>query len=46
LVETGAHYGQGFLFARPGYPLPEIRWPPRDLPATDSRTQRETLRST
>lgn len=26
--DTGAHYGQGYLFARPGFPMPEINWPP------------------
>ncbi len=26
--DTGAHYGQGYLFARPGFPLPKISWPP------------------
>lgn len=29
LVDTGAEFGQGYLFARPGFPLPEVRWPPR-----------------
>ncbi|HEY2409615.1 MAG TPA: EAL domain-containing protein [Polyangiaceae bacterium] len=28
LCDTGAHYGQGFLFARPAYPMPKITWPP------------------
>ena len=25
--DAGAHYGQGYLFARPGFPLPPIMWP-------------------
>lgn len=25
--DLGVHYGQGYLLARPGYPLPEIQWP-------------------
>jgi EAL domain-containing protein (putative c-di-GMP-specific phosphodiesterase class I) len=25
--DVGAHYGQGFLFARPAYPLPKAKWP-------------------
>jgi EAL domain-containing protein (putative c-di-GMP-specific phosphodiesterase class I) len=28
LQDTGAHYGQGFLFARPAYPMPPVTWPP------------------
>jgi EAL domain-containing protein (putative c-di-GMP-specific phosphodiesterase class I) len=25
--DTGAHYGQGYLFAKPAYPLPRANWP-------------------
>jgi EAL domain-containing protein (putative c-di-GMP-specific phosphodiesterase class I) len=25
--DTGAHYGQGYLFARPSYPMPAVTWP-------------------
>jgi EAL domain-containing protein (putative c-di-GMP-specific phosphodiesterase class I) len=28
LADTGAHYGQGFLFARPAFPMPMVTWPP------------------
>jgi len=45
LLDTGAKFGQGYLFARPGFPLPEIRWPPRDEPTPSKRKQRSTMRS-
>lgn len=28
LKDTGTHYGQGYLFARPAYPMPPVTWPP------------------
>jgi EAL domain-containing protein (putative c-di-GMP-specific phosphodiesterase class I) len=28
LCDTGAHFGQGYLFARPAFPMPAITWPP------------------
>ncbi|MGO9835751.1 MAG: EAL domain-containing protein [Polyangiaceae bacterium] len=31
--DSGAEYGQGFLFARPSFPMPPITWPP---PPSDS----------
>jgi EAL domain-containing protein (putative c-di-GMP-specific phosphodiesterase class I) len=27
LVDVGAQHGQGFLFARPAFPLPGAKWP-------------------
>ncbi len=27
LGSTGVHYGQGYLFARPAFPIPEVHWP-------------------
>jgi EAL domain-containing protein (putative c-di-GMP-specific phosphodiesterase class I) len=28
ICDTGARYGQGYLFARPAFPIPAINWPP------------------
>jgi EAL domain-containing protein (putative c-di-GMP-specific phosphodiesterase class I) len=28
LRDIGVRYGQGFLFARPAYPMPSVSWPP------------------
>jgi EAL domain-containing protein (putative c-di-GMP-specific phosphodiesterase class I) len=28
-IEAGAHFGQGYLFARPASPAPKPAWPPR-----------------
>jgi EAL domain-containing protein (putative c-di-GMP-specific phosphodiesterase class I) len=28
LCDTGVEYGQGYLFARPEFPLPAVSWPP------------------
>lgn len=27
VVDTGAHYGQGYLLARPAFPIPDVSWP-------------------
>lgn len=28
IQDTGAQYGQGFLLARPAFPIPKVTWPP------------------
>jgi EAL domain-containing protein (putative c-di-GMP-specific phosphodiesterase class I) len=28
VIDSGAHYGQGFLLARPAFPMPKVAWPP------------------
>jgi EAL domain-containing protein (putative c-di-GMP-specific phosphodiesterase class I) len=34
VCDTGAHYGQGYLFAKPAFPMPSVRWPrDRNTPA-------------
>lgn len=33
LLDTGAHYGQGYLFAKPAFPIPASRWPFERAPA-------------
>lgn len=37
LRESGAEFAQGYLFARPGYPIPTISWPANSLPPTGTR---------
>jgi EAL domain-containing protein (putative c-di-GMP-specific phosphodiesterase class I) len=31
VIDTGAHYGQGYLFARPAFPAPRVDWMSEDL---------------
>jgi EAL domain-containing protein (putative c-di-GMP-specific phosphodiesterase class I) len=33
VIDTGAHYGQGYLFARPAFPIPQPSWPIRRRPS-------------
>lgn len=48
VIAAGAHFGQGYLLARPAFPLPEVKWP--DLGdveielATPTRRKPPTLR--
>lgn len=39
LRDSGADFAQGFLFARPNYPLPAVSWPPNSLPPTRTRNR-------
>jgi EAL domain-containing protein (putative c-di-GMP-specific phosphodiesterase class I) len=42
VIDTGAHYGQGFLLARPAFPMPKVAWPPRRVRAQkDDRTAKK-----
>ena len=31
VIDSGAHYAQGYLLARPNYPLPPAKWPDSDV---------------
>ncbi len=39
VIDSGARFGQGYLLARPGFPLPEVNWP-ADLASPDRRRTR------
>lgn len=44
LKDTGAHYGQGYLFARPAFPMPPVTWPPSaPLPIVSTSPSAEEL---
>jgi EAL domain-containing protein (putative c-di-GMP-specific phosphodiesterase class I) len=34
VLDTGAHYGQGYLFAKPAFPVPTTKWPFPQTPAS------------
>jgi EAL domain-containing protein (putative c-di-GMP-specific phosphodiesterase class I) len=40
--DTGAQYGQGYLFARPGFPMPTVTWPPPPPSASAPSTRRSS----
>lgn len=46
VIAAGAHFGQGYLLARPGFPLPEVTWPQmgEDDPTESPRKKQPTLR--
>lgn len=44
LRDTGTHYGQGFLFARPGFPMPAVTWPPPPPSVPPSSRQPRSIR--
>jgi len=31
VCDSGAEHGQGYLFARPSFPMPSIAWPPEEI---------------
>jgi EAL domain-containing protein (putative c-di-GMP-specific phosphodiesterase class I) len=31
VIDAGVHYGQGYLLARPAFPVPPVSWPPAKL---------------
>ncbi|MBN2194163.1 MAG: EAL domain-containing protein [Polyangiaceae bacterium] len=37
VVDTGAHFGQGYLFARPCFPMPVVTWPPQSATPVPER---------
>jgi len=50
VIAAGAHFGQGYLLARPAFPLPEVTWPAEMTddddetnPVTSSRKKPPTL---
>jgi EAL domain-containing protein (putative c-di-GMP-specific phosphodiesterase class I) len=43
VIAAGAHFGQGYLLARPAFPLPSITWPDGST-TTPLRKNRPTLR--
>jgi EAL domain-containing protein (putative c-di-GMP-specific phosphodiesterase class I) len=40
VIDSGAQYGQGYLLARPGFPLPVVTWPPRKGPRPGAAPRR------
>jgi EAL domain-containing protein (putative c-di-GMP-specific phosphodiesterase class I) len=43
VIAAGAHYGQGYLLARPGSPIPPVTWP-GGTERTEPRRKREPTR--
>jgi EAL domain-containing protein (putative c-di-GMP-specific phosphodiesterase class I) len=41
VIDAGAKYGQGYLLARPAFPLPEVTWP--ELLSREDRPTREKV---
>ena len=41
VIESGAWYGQGYLLARPAFPLPEVNWPSAQAPSSKSQPTRK-----
>jgi len=43
---AGAHYGQGYLLARPDFPPPPMTWPGHEPEHAVRKAPRPTLRRT
>jgi EAL domain-containing protein (putative c-di-GMP-specific phosphodiesterase class I) len=44
VIAAGAHFGQGYLLARPAFPLPEVTWPAQLAEVRGGRKDKPTLR--
>jgi len=42
--DCGAQYGQGYLFAQPAFPMPNVTWPPRRVDSEPPPTTRPSRR--
>ena len=45
VIEAGAQFGQGYLLARPAFPLPEVKWPELSRTLRKKRSTVDTPRT-